>query len=348
MSYGFSFDATTKAKKDVSEIAMAHGYEPINAYRYVDSGESDAAQIARIDGLTAGVNPGDIVVIQYPTLISYRFETFFIDQMNKRGIHPVVFIHDVDTWRFNWVKNSFNEIEYFNKAAALIVHGKPMAERLRAEGVTTPMVDHLLLDYLDDEHLWDKYEIPIDKFERKVVIAGNMFKSQFLIDWDLDTPITAFGTSDDELTAKLNANPKVTYGGGQFQWNLIEKMPRAFGLAWDSDIEAYSYADYNQYNHPHKVSLYLSHGMPVVISKKSAIAPIIEQNHLGFTLNSLDEIDDLVQNTSDEELEQILKNTADLGRVLRTGYFTANAFAQAERVVLAPDFSSDSVSDNNA
>lgn len=341
MNSGFSFDATAKAKNDVAKIGVDHGYETINVFRYIDSGESDEAQIARIDGITAGVNPGDIVVIQYPMLISYRFETFFIDQMNKRGIKPIIFVHDVDSWRFNWVKDGFDEMAYFNKAAVLIVHGKPMADRMRAEGVTAPMVDHLLLDYLDDEHQWDKYEIPAEDFDRQLVMAGNLLKSQFLVDWDLETPISTFGVTDDELADKLRANPQVTYGGGLFQWDLVETMPRAFGLAWDHNLEGRPYADYTHYNHPHKVSLYLSHGMPVIISKQSAIAPLIEANHLGFTIDDIHEVDQIVNDTPDEVIEDILEHTARVGRMMRDGWFTANAFQQAERKVLVPDFDYD-------
>lgn len=338
MNQGFSFDATSKAKVDVSTIAKHHDYLPLDLFRYDDNGESDESQIARIDGITAGVNPGDLIVYQYPSLNSYRFENHFIDQMHLRGISVIIFIHDVDTWRFPYIRDQFDEMAYFNKADGLIVHGQPMADRLYEEGVTAPMVDHLLLDYLDDKHQWDKYEIKPEAFERKLVMAGNLFKSQFLVHWDLDTPITTFGVTDDELADYLNANSKVTYGGGLFQWDLIEKMPRAFGLAWDNNLDGRPYGDYTHYNHPHKVSLYLSHGMPVIISKSSAVAPFIESNHLGFTINDIHEADAIVQEIPDDTLAETLAQTARIGRLLREGWFTANALLQAERQLLMPDF----------
>ncbi len=129
MNQGFSFDATSKAKVDVSTIAMRHDYLPLDLFRYDDNGESDESQIARIDGITAGVNPGDLIVHQYPSLNSYRFENHFIDQMHLRGISVIIFIHDVDTWRFPYIRDQFDEMAYFNKADGLIVHGQPMAER---------------------------------------------------------------------------------------------------------------------------------------------------------------------------------------------------------------------------
>ncbi|WP_057895132.1 hypothetical protein [Lacticaseibacillus brantae] len=335
---GAGFDASAKAKDDIAKIGVAAGYKPIHVFFYNDNGESDAAKISRIDGLTAGLNSGDMVVIQYPSWISHKFDTFFIDQMNKRGMKPVVFAHDVDSWRFESVKNDFDEIEYFNKAAVLVVHGPAMANRLREEGVTVPMVDYRLLDYLDDDHSWDKYEISIDTFQREIVLAGNLFKSNYLIDWPYDTPATALGVTNDELANRLNANPKVTYGGAYHQWDLINHLPRAFGLAWDINLEGKSYADYTNYNHPHKVSLYISHGMPVIVPKSSAVAPFIEANKLGFALNSLDEIDDIVLRTPDDVLADTLTHTAQMGRLLRDGWFTANALQQAERRILDNDF----------
>jgi len=338
MHAGAGYDASAKAKNDIAKIGEAEGYNPIHVLFYNDDGESDAAKISRIDGLTAGLNYGDMVAIQYPSWIGHKFDTFFIDQMNKRGMKPVVIAHDVDSWRFESVKNDFDEIEYFNKAAILVVHGQAMADRLHQDGVTVPMVDCLLLDYLDDDHSWDKYEISLDTFERNLVLAGNLDKSRFLIDWDYETPVTAFGATNDELANKLNNNPKVNYAGAYHQWDLINKLPRAFGLAWDINLDGKAYGDYTSYNHPHKVSLYISHGMPVIVPKSSAVAPFIEANKLGFAIDSLDDIDQIVLRTPNDVLADTLAHTAQMGRLLRDGWFTANALQQAERKILDNDF----------
>lgn|GEM_PF-499535 len=334
------FDAAAKARHDISAIGAAHGYEPLNIYYYNDVGESDDAKITRIDGITAGVRAGDIVVIQHPTWIGPTFDTFFIDQMNKRGARPVLLIHDIDSWRFDRFQTvEKSSTEYFNKAAAIIVHGPAMAQRLRKEGVTVPFVTQPFLDYLDEDHDWDKYKADLENFDRAVFIAGNLLKSRtLLLNWNLQTPLLAFGATTDQYRAQIEHNPKINFAGGFGQWELINQLPKAFGLAWDSNQKGEHYAEYTRYNHPHKVSLYLSHGLPVIVSKNSAMAPVVEANHLGLTISDIHEVDQMVLETPDETITDILHNTEKVGRLMREGWFTSNALLQAERCVVDPTF----------
>ncbi|KRM71162.1 hypothetical protein [Lacticaseibacillus brantae] len=337
---GVGFDASAKSRLDISAIGAANGYELLHIFDYNDNGEPDTAKIARIDGITAAVGAGDIVVIQHPAWIGAKFDTFFIDQMNKRGALPILWIHDIDSWRFDHMKTAEkNSTEYFNKAAAIIVHGQAMADRLHDEGVNVPLILQPFNDYLDDDHSWDKYESNINSFHRSVVMAGNLLKSQaLLLNWDLETPVIAFGATTPQFREQLNQMSKVTFAGGFGQWELANRLPHAFGLAWDSNMAGSYYEDYTHYNHPHKVSLYLSHGLPVIVSKASGVAPVIEANHLGFAIDDIHEIDQVIRETPDDVIADILDSTARVGRLLRDGWFTTNALLQAEKCVLDPKF----------
>ncbi|ERL64699.1 sugar transferase [Schleiferilactobacillus shenzhenensis] len=327
---GESADATSQAKDDITAIGQKNGYEPLHIFRYNSDYESDQAIASRVDGITAGVAHGDLVVYQYPSLVSPRFDTVFVTQMRARGVKIVLLIHDVEVLRGTNQGNSVDEIPYFNSVDVLIVHNPIMAEKLKELGVTTPMVSQYLLDYLDDDHDWHRFFTEPDQFTGDLFLSGNLFKSSFLTDWHEETPITVVGVADEGIMQGLRDNPKITYPGAYSRYDLINHLPRGFGLAWDSDSGMGQYGSYTRYNHPHKVSLYLSHGMPAIVWDQAAVAPFIEANHLGLTISSLDDLDVVLPSLTADTINDMLAHVNDMGVLLRDGYFTARALSAAE------------------
>lgn len=331
-------DATRQAKQDIARIGHRMGYRVIDLLRYDDSYESDEALDAKIAGITTGVAHGDILVYQYPSLNSGRFEDFFVDQMHRRGVKFVCLVHDVETFRDQHAPKWINEFDFLNRCDVLIVHNGRMARKLQAAGVTTPMVCQYLLDYLDDNHDADCYYTQPEDFRRSVMLAGNIEKSRYLAEWHYQTPITVFGETDAALARELNANPKVDFRGQRWRWQLIQELPRTFGLAWDGDTSVFRYNDYTRYNHPHKVSMYLSHGLPVIIWRQAAVADIITQNHLGIAIDSLEDLDGAIQDLSDADVNLMITNVNRFGELIRDGWFTRQALQDAEMKLLSPHF----------
>jgi hypothetical protein len=328
---GETTDATAQAKNDIASIGTHAGYEPLYIFQYDSNYESDQAVRSRIDGITAAVGSNDLVVYQYPALISPRFDTFFMEQMKNRGTKLVLLIHDVELLRGTNSDRRVDEIDYFNKADTLIVHNPIMGATLRSLGVTTPMVSQYLLDYLDDKHDWHRLFTAPKEFTKSLVLSGNLLKSSYLIDWNQNTSISVFGFADKTIQEGLRANPQINYHGALRRDDLINQLPKGFGLAWDSDSALGNYGSYTKYNHPHKVSLYLSHGMPVIVWNQSAVAPFITENHLGLTIGSLDEIDGLLADLGDNEINDLLVHVNNMGILLRDGYFTTRALVAAEQ-----------------
>ena len=60
-------------------------------------------------------------------------------------------------------------------------------------------------------------------------------------------------------------------------------------------------------NSPHNVSFYLRAGLPLIIWKEAAVAPIIEEAGAGIAINSLKELDEKLANlTLDDIANQML------------------------------------------
>ena len=113
---------------------------------------------------------------------------------------------------------------------------------------------------------------------------------------------------------------------------LIYNLQGSFGLVWDGDSSATCtgvYGDYLKINNPHKTSMYLAAGIPVIIWEEAALANFIKKNHCGITIKSTDEIRNIIDNMLDEEYETLKANACKIGGKLRRGYFLKSAMKQS-------------------
>ncbi len=109
---------------------------------------------------------------------------------------------------------------------------------------------------------------------------------------------------------------------------FIRSADGDFGLVWDGDsLETCQgdFGEYLRYNSPHKVSFYLRAGLPVIIWREAAVAPIIEHEGIGFTIGSIAELEQRLQGLTSAELEQMRKNVARVSARLASGQFFREA-----------------------
>jgi len=77
--------------------------------------------------------------------------------------------------------------------------------------------------------------------------------------------------------------------------NYHTKLKEHFGLVWDGEeIEtiAGTTGEYLRYNSPHKASLYIVSGLPLIVWKESAIYELVKQYNIGFGVSNLMELDE--------------------------------------------------------
>ena len=125
----------------------------------------------------------------------------------------------------------------------------------------------------------------------------------------------------------------VKYFGSFEPDKLPEVMEGSFGLVWDGETTGTCsgiYGEYLRINDPHKASLYLASGMPVIIWSEAALAGYITKNGCGITVDSIDEIPGRIAEMTKEEYEAIRSNTMKISGRLRKGKYTARAL---ERVL---------------
>ena len=207
----------------------------------------------------------------------------------------------------------------------IICHNESMKKYLINEGVCeSKLVTLSIFDYLTNYS-----EIPESK-GIGLTIAGNLNKDKSgylykLIEKNPKYTINLYGPNFDE---NIDLGENINYLGSFSPDELPNKLQGQFGLVWDGDsIETCSgnTGNYLRYNNPHKTSLYLAVGIPVLIWKEAAIAKFVEENNVGILIDNLGKIEEVLSNTPQEKLDEIQKNAKEVGLKLRDGYYFKRA-----------------------
>lgn len=230
-------------------------------------------------------------------------------------------VHDVNFLRFRESYNDTKEIKYLNIFDCLYVHTESMAEQLRGHGISTPMKIMHIFDYYSDDSVMAKEEI----FDLKniVAFAGNLDKSHFLeqlVNTQIPSNVTyrLYGISQD---ARKLENSQIKYMG-TFQPNHTGALKAGWGLLWDGDSVDTCDGELGRYlkiNASHKLSLYLTCGMPVIVWKESSLADWLTEKGVCITINSLREIPEAISNISDKQYSKMIDNAIELSCQLRKG-----------------------------
>ena len=80
--------------------------------------------------------------------------------------------------------------------------------------------------------------------------------------------------------------------------------------------------NYTKYNNPHKLSCYMAAGLPVIVWEKSAISEFVKKNNLGYTIKTLEDINNL----DFSNLEELKKNVKKIQSRVVSGEYTKKVF----------------------
>ena len=102
----------------------------------------------------------------------------------------------------------------------------------------------------------------------------------------------------------------------------------SFGLVWDGNTASTcggNTGEYLRYNNPHKTSLYLASGIPVIVWSEAAMSGFVSENHVGIAVGSLYEIEEKVNAISDADYKEMKDNAIAVSAKLRSGYYFETA-----------------------
>lgn len=297
-----------KAKDDINQILITQGYN-IHTITKAPSTVKTIHNILSIKEIPRKSH----VIVQYP-LGNYPLKTIFILLMLKSmKIRTTILIHDLQSLRING-KISASEKFALNTADCLIAHTEEMKRKLISIGIHTPITILQLFDYLVEKTPNENINV-----SNRIVFAGNFKKSSFIKDLP-SIPLTKYHFALYGLP-KVTSSLNVTYEGS-FSPEDLSQIKGNWGLVWDGDsLESCSSSlgEYLRYIAPHKLSMYLAAGLPVIVWKESAEADFIEKNKLGITIDSLYNLEKKLDTLSESEIQTFRSNVRKISMKLRNG-----------------------------
>lgn len=324
-----SHDASVKPRTDIAQFLTGPDTRVVNVPIDVNSKFSKAVGIgwtlsAYLREAIAGTNP-QIVYIQYPAYSAVVMDHALKILRKRSSAKIVLLVHDVESLRMSADHPEFltAEIHRFNSVDGLIVHNQAMADWLSNHGVTVPMSQLQLFDYINPQRLIT------DATSSNICFAGNLRKAQFLNDVPFkQVQVDVFG---DGLTL---TNSQLIDHRSKSPDELPKYLTDRFGLIWDgnsADTCSGEYGEYLKYNSPHKASLYLSSGLPVIVWSQSALAPVVESLSVGFAVDSLADIEPMLNKLSDSEYLDMKHAALDTAKKLRSGQMIESAVDSIEQ-----------------
>jgi hypothetical protein len=322
---GPSFTAGV-VRKDNEAILVAEGFKPLK-FLYHQKG-STIVKLLRLYNafiLAFGCSKNGLVVFQLPLHASIY--SLLLSLLKWRGAATIGLIIDIDGVRDKDENLLKKEMALFEKFDSLIVHNAAMANLISTDIHSVQLIPIEIFDYPFKGAATPK------KLSKQICIAANFSKAPFVAELSALNPLQFFlyGTGYNQL--KLPVAGNVFYKGVLAPALLPAHIEGSFGLVWDgSSIEKCD--PYLAINSPHKLSLYMAAGMPVIVWENSAVASFVKKEGLGFTVNSLSEIDARITGISAGAYTSMQQNIVSVAQKISTGFYLKKAIKKATNSIV--------------
>lgn len=336
---GAQAHAGTKATEDVLMIARKLGFEPL----YIQMNDLAPGVLHKLNRqvqfykdwskVSNTITEKSIVLLQHPFHYpQLTREQILLKLKNEKHVRFISVVHDVEELRtLGNERYHKHEFEFMMQIAdVLIVHNNVMRDFFIKKGFAKERI--IVLEIFD--YLRDRASDELPTFERSITIAGNLDirKSAYLTNLpNLNCEFHLYGPN-----YSLGETNNITYGGVLSPNEVPKVLTRGFGLIWDGDSAETckgGFGNYLRYNNPHKLSLYLSSGLPVIIWKDAAEAKFVAANRVGYTIDSLFEISKLMERISDDEYKVLAKNVNAISQKLIDGKYMREALNKSIRLL---------------
>lgn len=308
-------NAGGKAKNDAFDIALEMGFEP----SYRPSKYRPIRVLQQIISMRR-IRRADILFVQYPAVESRLLRLLFRNM--RTDCVSIALIHDLRSIQGIKSVDDELEIEQLKNFGYLIVHNNRMENYLRERGYTGRIVRLDLFDYLHDESV----SVFDEEFRNSVSVAGNLTKAQYTLKLEQVNRcyFDLFGIKGDMDFSSMS---NVEYKGMLPSDTIVHKLTGNYGLIWDGDsLDGCTgiYGEYLKYNNPHKLSLCMAAGKPVIVWTQAAVAEFVQKEKVGLCVNSLEELNqiDLQKNYAEfkenaRRIKHLVANGAYLKEALK-------------------------------
>ena len=315
--------AGSKARLDAEKIMLEEGYQP-----FFQNNDSNPITLTE----------NDVLILQFP-LLWHSLKTLILTKLlRKRKFKAYLLIHDIESLRNRSIK-SFQDVKYailhflqnktvLERVDGIIAHNDKMKAVLVQLGIPEEKIISLeIFDYLIPD-----YEVKKTYEKRTVLLAGNfdIKKAKYARQLPDNPEFSIYGINFEEENLPKN----VHYKGAFSPEELPYYLEGGFGLVWDGDSPytcSGMFGEYLKMNNPHKASLYLASGFPIIVWRQSALSDFVTKNNCGILVDSLFEIAERLDSISNDEYEELIRNSKKIGDNIRNGHYLKVALEKCER-----------------
>ena len=339
-----------KAPQDISLICESLGYQRISVPKY---GGPEILILRRVcqfrlfqsvwNPLRRHIPKNAIIIYQHPNAFGVSLLLIRLLKSRKKA-KMVGIIHDLESLRKGIdgvVKNKklrslAEDSVLLQQMDVIICHNEKMRQHLISQGFDPGRLINLeLFDYLSSTQRIQPVKEPVPS----IAIAGNLAPGKCRYIYELQQNgmnaglcVHLYGSGfRDEL-----ATDGMVWHGSFPPEELPQHLQGDFGLVWDGSSAETCTGNtgaYLKYNNPHKTSLYLAAGMPVIVWRQAAIADFVLQNKIGIVVDSLFEVEDAISRISEKDYAELCRNASLVSQKLREGYYFKTAMEKALRLL---------------
>jgi hypothetical protein len=317
---GSAVHGGTKATRDTGYFLLQSGWKSLDT---TCSG-SNFRRALQLGGHIVKLcrMPSDsIVLVQFP---AYGIASRILLHVITRRFKSIVLVHDLESLR----RKSAGSSEAALKQASFIIFTGKLQTRLAD-------INHIPSTTLEawDYRLEPAYRSPIWDPAGSILFAGNLSagKNGWLYQSCPTRPgLLLYG---NQYQKHLNSNDGDVYRGEFMPDQPRFEGPISWGLLWEGNAtsrrtEGTTDGYYELFNQPHKLSLYLACGLPVIAWRKAAVSDFVKRHQCGILVDELEDIRTQLQKYSQAELLGFRENAVRLSARVRSGDFIRAAVSQ--------------------
>ena len=327
-------NAGTKAPEDVKRVATEYGFTQLNVVRKGENKDIISRMYRQLtffnswQNIYKSIDNNSLLLLQVPFHDHELSRTTIIKKLkSKKNVKIIYMVHDVEELR-KINDNKFYQTEFdlmLKLADQIIVHNPVMFDFFLKKGIhKNKLINLEIFDYLNE----DKFKLP--KYSKDIFIAGNLDvkKVKYLKYLNkIDNNFILYGSN-----FSLAKHDNIDYKGSVKPSELPHLLNKGFGLIWDGDSASTCsgvFGQYLKYNNPHKLSLYIASGIPIIIWNQAAEAKFVQEKELGICISSLYDLPEALNSISEKEYLKLAHNVKNEAEKLADGFYSKKALKTA-------------------
>jgi glycosyltransferase involved in cell wall biosynthesis len=313
--------------KDIETVLLRAGYLPVHSGDQENFGlMAKWRRFRSVFRQLRKLPQGADLVFQWPVYAKLHQLLIWALRLFRKDVRLICFLTDINGLKDADPELLNEELALFKGFEHFIVHNDTMAAWIAREVPGADIAEIEFFDFLAQVASSERH------LSNEICFAGNLSKSRFL------RGLEAF----PELEFFLYGEPFASFAAakhihfeGQHKPGLLPTLVKgSFGLVWDGDSAEAMTGPLGTYAHwisPHKLSLYILAGMPVICAAGTAAAKLAEKYGIGICVDSMTGIADKISACTEGEYQAMRKKMEPLAARISTGQCLLDALAELNR-----------------